>query len=463
MVYRINTVSLLRPLTRAEMATLALQAIAYEPQNAGVSSGIDGLHSGETSVVAPQTSFDRCQGSGRNLPTARPFVVVLLRLGLIPALIASICGCSLVPRDKFTAADMNASEPLDAVQVRMWADAAPAAISRLFGPAKGAKPACDMNFLALSSGGSDGAFSAGLLKGWDDLGTRPQFDVVSGVSTGALIAPFAFLGRDYDGILQQTFGGQLSENLNGLQRPIRGLMEGGLIDAQPLRRLIERYTTADLLARIATEHRRGRRLFVVTTNLDAQRAVLWNMGAIAASGRSGARKLFQDVLLASASVPAAYPPVMIAAAANGKSFKEMHVDGGASTPIFALPEMLADASRTEASCRRKSHLWLVINNTQPPEFEITANSSLSIALRSYATLIKSETKGVVTSAFEASRRLGIDFNVAYIDQAVGYDPAAPFRPEYMGKVFALGRSEAANGSVWHKSTTEMSNLIGKEM
>src|SRR6202035_5984759 len=115
-----------------------------------------------------------------------------------------------------------------------------------------------------------------------------------------------------------------------------------------------------------------------------------------------------------------------------KSFQEMHVDGGATTPIFANPDLLTSLNRdTSAACRSRMHMWLVVNNTQPPEFKIVADNVVSISMRSYSTIIKAETKGFVTASFEASQRVGVDFNLAYIDKATGYDPMNAFRQDYM--------------------------------
>ena len=194
-----------------------------------------------------------------------------------------------------------------------------------------------ITYLALSGGGSGGAFGAGILTGWTTAGTRPTFDVVSGVSTGALIAPFAFLGSSYDPTLAELYTSGIAETLVR-PRPIIGLLGAALSDPAPLRRLVERYVTDDMLRKIAAEHSKGRRLFVVTTNLDAQRTVIWDMGAIAAHGHEQALVLFRNVLIASASIPAVFPPVMIEVTMNGKRFQEMHSDGGATTQLFTAPE-----------------------------------------------------------------------------------------------------------------------------
>src|SRR5581483_7162489 len=194
------------------------------------------------------------------------------------------------------------------------------------------------HFLAISGGGDDGAFGAGLLVGWSGRGDRPEFDVVTGVSTGALSAPFAFLGRTYDqqlrDIYTQTGAGDVFA-----KRPfvLAAIGSDALTDSAPLRSMIAHYVDQDLVQRIAEEYRKGRLLFILTTNLDQGRPVIWNVGAIASSNHPQARDLIVDVLLASASIPAVFPPVMLDVTVGGEKHQEMHVDGGTVAQAFLYP------------------------------------------------------------------------------------------------------------------------------
>ena len=379
-------------------------------------------------------------------PTRLPARAAALALSL------ALGACALASREDFTAADQAAAGVPGFGAVRVWGDApAPVVARAVLGPAARPRPDHDVNVLALSGGGAGGAFAAGLLDGWTRRGTRPAFDVVTGVSTGALIAPFAFLGPGYDAALAKLYTG---EGAGGIAEPanIVSIATGdGLLDPGPLRRMVEAYATPELLAAVAAEHRRGRRLLVVTTNLDAQRPVVWDMGAIAASGRPDAPALFRDVLVASASVPAVFPPVMIRVEAGPRTLEEMHVDGVATAQIFIRPDVLVSGGApVPPSLRRRIHVWAVVNNTLPPEFAVTARGTLPIAYRSLATVMKAQTAATVTAAAEAARRLGLDFELAYIDHAVDYAPQTPFAPGYMDKVYAIGDREAQDGSVWHR-------------
>lgn len=400
----------------------------------------------------PRRSAGEAQPAG-----GRRFVRPLEKAGrsaaLILCLLVLCTACATGSRETFSSADEGSATIPGYGAVRRWADAHPDTLARLLrSPELVVSPSHDVNYLALSGGGSGGSFTAGVLKGWTANGARPEFDIVSGVSTGALIAPFAFLGSDYDDILKALYTGEVAAAVATPQNVFKIATSGTIADPGPLRRLVEHYANAELLARIAAEHRRGRRLLVVTTNLDAQRPVLWDMGAIASSGRPDALALFRDVLIASSSVPAVFPPVMIDVDIGNRRVKEMHVDGGATSEVFVVPELLEPKPWSFGSRNAKRiHIWVIVNNTLPPEFAIVNSGAIWVSARSLATLIKSQTKGQVAAAYEVAERLGMDFNVAYIDEAVPYDAGKPFQSSYTDTIFAIGEREAEEGTLWRKS------------
>ena len=260
-------------------------------------------------------------GSFRRL-AVRPFVIL--------AIMFMFAGCSSLPRTSYTASDAAASTVLDFSELRRYADE-PAStfpktnVSSRPGP---------LSYLALSGGGADGAYGAGVLNGWTAAGTRPEFSVVSGVSTGALIAPFAFLGPAYDATLRDVYTSGVAERLLNAPSIVHAVFGSGLFGNTRLRELVARYVGQDMLGAIAAEHAKGRRLLVVTTNLDTQRTVIWDMGRIASIRSNQALILFRDVLAASASIPVVFPPMLIDAEANGRRFQEMHVDGGVTAPGY---------------------------------------------------------------------------------------------------------------------------------
>jgi hypothetical protein len=189
-------------------------------------------------------------------------------------------------------------------------------------------------YLSLSGGGDRGAFSAGFLNGWTASGTRPQFKLVTGVSTGALIAPFAFLGPGYDATLKAMFTSVSQKDIVAQRFFYSVFLQDALADTTPLARLLKLHVTQELVDAIAAEYAKGRLLFLGTTNLDARRPVVWNVTKIAASGRPESIELLRKIMLASAAIPGAFPPVMFDVEANGKTYEEMHVDGGATTQVF---------------------------------------------------------------------------------------------------------------------------------
>jgi len=229
-------------------------------------------------------------------------------------------------------------------------------------------------WLALSTGAEDGAYGAGFLNGWSASGQRPEFSVVTGVSSGAIIAVYAFAGPKYDATLRKAYTSVRAADIF----EVRATPES-IVDTWPLERLVQQHVTTELLDDIAAQHRQGRRLFVVTTNLDAGRAVVWDMGAIAARGGDPALVLFRKVVLASSSIPAVFPPVLIEAEANGRRFQEMHVDGGVNGPIYVAPEsyLLSSDHRLPAS-----KLYIVINGKLSNEFAQTGRTMASILGRS---------------------------------------------------------------------------------
>jgi len=308
------------------------------------------------------------------------------------ALLASLAlaGCATMsPRTPYSAADSIRASPLPHEQVRLWATGDDAAYGRwrrsLLADRAAHGLASPRTLLALSGGSDKGAFGAGVLTAWTRAGNRPAFDIVTGVSTGALIAPFAFLGPDEDSTLTEIYTGISSKDIYR-KRFLSGLLGGpSLLDSKPLAALIARHVTPAFLDRIAAQHRRGRRLLVMTTQLDAQRGVIWDMGAIAASSSPRRLTLFRKVLLASASIPGVFPPVLIDATVDGHEISEMHVDGGAIAGFFSLPSAMIE-SATPGS-RPNAAIYLVYNGVFAPDFALVKPRTFSIISQALSTVL----------------------------------------------------------------------------
>ncbi|HEY6920579.1 MAG TPA: patatin-like phospholipase family protein [Methyloceanibacter sp.] len=339
----------------------------------------------------------------------------------------------------------------DAIVKEKWAQVRASRPEML---ANGRRPV--VNFLALSGGGSDGAFGAGILGGWTAAGTRPEFDLVTGVSTGALTAPFAFLGPKYDAALKEVFTTSDSKDI-AIARPIRGLLGGeSLASNAPLAKVVAHYVNEEFLAEVAAEHRKGRRLLIGTTNLDAERPVIWDMGAIATSGSPEALELFRTVLLSSAAIPAVFPPGFIKVAADGGTYEEMHVDGGATREVFLVPTQFM-ASRVDGrlGINPVRRAYIIRNGHVSPEYKPVRAKTLSIAGRAVSSLIKSQGVGDLYELFVFAKKNNIDYNLAYIPGDFLDTSTESFDPVYMTKLYDLGFRLAQAGYPWKKTPPRM--------
>lgn len=383
----------------------------------------------------------------------------------VAALLSALQGCAslqrlpAVPADSTTRADVlgipNARFFVDA-DLSPYLKEAMAALNRekaflAKSGHRGQMPPA--NFLALSGGGDDGAFGAGLLVGWTRSGTRPQFKLVTGISTGALIAPFAFLGPDYDHLLKEFYTNISPKDIS-LRRNILAAITGdSLYDNNPLWNLIRKLVNRDMLNKIAAEYDKGRLLLIGTTNLDSDRPVIWNMGAIAASKNPGALNLFRKIMLASAAIPGAFPPVLIPVEIDGKRFDEMHVDGGATTQVFVYPPSIFELARSkhiEVNIRER-HLYVIRNGRLDPLWASVEPRLFSIAGRSISSLIHSQGVGDLFRIYFVAKKDGVDFNLAYIGPGFNVVHKEDFDKAYMNALFDYGYDLAGKGYPWEKT------------
>lgn len=306
-------------------------------------------------------------------------------------------------------------------------------------------------YLAISGGGAEGAFGAGLLTGWTASGTRPNFTMVTGISTGALSAPFAFLGPGYDEKLREVYTTTETSEILEVNGPFDAISLGALTDSAPLRDLIKYFITDDIISAIADEHRRGRRLLIGTFNLDAARSVIWNIGAIANSDYKEKNDLNWDIMLASASIPVAFPPVLINVDVNGKTYDEMHVDGGTGAQVFVYPATFAWMNiMKKLNVPSSPKIYVIRNAFLVPDYHGVTPKLLPIASRSISSLIRTQGVGDLYQIFVLCHRDGNDFNLAYIPSDFEEETEEPFDPEYMTKLYQLGHTMALRGYDWAK-------------
>jgi predicted acylesterase/phospholipase RssA len=377
-------------------------------------------------------------------------------LGLIFSMVMLTSGCATIsPRNVLPQANASQIDLEGFHNIRFWGDASAAAIETIVmadAPKTQVRSSLVSNLLAISGGAEDGAFGAGLLVGWSDAGTRPTFDLVTGVSSGALIAPFAFLGRERDGQLREIFTKYGRKDIYTYN--VHGLIEGSaLADDTPLAHLIETYVDDAFLKEIAKERSKGRILLIGTTNLDTQRPVLWDMGRIAMSNNPDAISLFRKILLASATLPGVFPPVRIQVRVGGKDYDELHVDGGITRQVFIAPSIFSFASGNQKPGRAvtKQRLYVIRNGKIDPEWQPVSENVLSITTRSISTLIKNQGIGDLYRIYSITKRDGIDFNLASIPPDFNEVHNESFDPRYMNALFDRGYDLASQNYSWAKS------------
>jgi predicted acylesterase/phospholipase RssA len=305
------------------------------------------------------------------------------------------------------------------------------------------------SYLVISGGGGDGAFGAGVLVGWSARGDRPEFQIVSGISTGALIAPFAFLGPDYDAVLQEAYTQFSTADLSERRSLIDIVRGDAAADVAGLRRVLEQYLNDEVIEAIAAEHRKGKTLYIGTTNIDAARPVIWGITRIAASGAANAPELIREVIIASTAIPGAFPPVMLEVQANGESYDEMHVDGGVTAQLFLgyagmdwgrIARRLQVVGRPTVYAIRNAKLqqpWKPVPRRLP-----------DVVSRSVSTLIRSQGLGDLAKLYVVARENGFDYQVAYIPDDFELESTEAFDREYMRELFKLGYERANEGKAW---------------
>lgn len=384
------------------------------------------------------------------------------RLFVASALILSISACSSPERrQSVPSTDTLRAQPLGLANARffplsgtapMIEEGTQAAVRRLVaqglmepgGPLPAKLP--PVEFLAVSGGGDDGAFGAGLLVGWSEHGDRPEFQIVTGVSTGALIAPYAYLGPDYDAELKEVYTSITPDKIFEERSLIGIFTQDSMADTTPLWNLISEHVDEQMLADLASAYEGGRLLLIGTTDLDAQVPVIWNIGAIAASGHPGALDLVRKILRASSAVPGVFQPVLIDIELDGKTYQEMHVDGGAIAQMFVYPpsiDLRKEAHRPRAA-------YLIRNARQDAKWAEVEPRTLSVAGRAISTMIHASGTNDIIRIYATTQRDGVDYNLAYIGSDFNAPHETDFDQTYMRALFDYGYQLARAGYEWKK-------------
>jgi predicted patatin/cPLA2 family phospholipase len=379
--------------------------------------------------------------------------------GVVVVLIAIVTGCASVRVRNPVPEDLIDKVKISNIPIaRVWGDESPpyakewlklskSEIKKQY-PALFRSP---HNYLAISGGGANGAFGAGLLAGWTTAGDRPDFSMVTGISTGALSAPFAFLGSAYDARLKEVYTTYSTKDLIRKRNILEIIFGDSAFSTKPLKALIAKYYNAEVLKAIAAEFRKGRQLYIGTVNIDAERPVIWNISKIAASGNPKALELVHKILLASASIPGIFPPILINVEIEGKSFDEMHVDGGTASQVFLYPADLDWLKVTEKlEVKGKPHAYIIRNALLDSRWKAVDPKIIPIAGRSIQSLLRTQGFGDLYRLYLFALRDGLDYNLAYIPDYFELKPKELFDTEYMSKLYELGYWLAKSGYPWHK-------------
>jgi predicted patatin/cPLA2 family phospholipase len=320
-----------------------------------------------------------------------------------------------------------------------------------------------VDILALSGGGAGGAYGAGILVGLTNANKRPVFEIVTGVSTGALIAPFAFLGPDWDCKLTEAYRGEATDKLL-VSRGLGILFGSSVFEGGPLVDLVERFVTDELIDAVAKEAETGRILLVATTNLDREETVIWNMGEIAQESGDRARELFRDVLVASASVPGVFPPVMIDVEKDGHKFQEMHVDGGASTPFFIAPDIALILGDPPENLRG-ANIYVIVNGPASSAARTTLNNPVDVASRSFTAVMNHMTRTALVQTNIFAERGGMTFAFTSIPSGVAFAGPLAFDQVSMRDTFDYGMRCATRGLAWisPQQALDYAEKIGTEI
>lgn len=372
--------------------------------------------------------------------------------GLCVFIALAVAGCQMDRRDSPVAAGLTPKliiDPVAQAEGDRLGDASE--LYRLAERVRGHHPAPagpKRSILALSGGGVYGAYSAGVLYGWSKCGERPLFDVVTGISTGSLIAPLAFLGAEYDEEIKRFYTTLEKRDIFALQ-VLRGLIGESFATNDPLREQVERMLTPRVVRRIAEEHCKGRRLYVGTTERDAKRFVVWDIGAIANRGQADDRDLIRTILLGSAAIPGFFPAAKIPVTIDGKPYVEHHVDGGTSTSVFFRPPYQPGGTPEDLA---GTDLYVIVAGKLFADPKVLKPRALRIGMESVSAVAYAQTRGDLQRIYFVSMLTGMNFHLASIPEAYPAPHAnTDFDPVVMTGMFNEGIRQVKLGTVWRRS------------
>ncbi|MGR5144425.1 patatin-like phospholipase family protein [Photobacterium sp. DNB23_23_1] len=366
-------------------------------------------------------------------------------VGLLLVVLLSACSSTERSADPLTYTMM----PHSFEEIRMWDEFNPEGLNAMIQTNTDSwieehqnKPS--LNYLALSGGGFNGAFSAGILTAWTEQGDRPHFDVVTGISTGAIVSVFAFLGSDYDDVLTELYTETDFNDLFRYRNLFSLVRHQSILDTSPFEQKVRQIVTDDLVREIAKQTESGRQLMIGTANIDNQRLALWNIGRIANYGTPQATALIQELIIASSSVPGAFPARKIEFEQGGQHFDELHVDGGVVRQVFFTPSWV-DLSDIKV----EQNLYVIRNGSLKSDFQPVSYRLSHISERAINTLMLNQGIGDVEHIYHNAHQQGMNFNLAYIDEDFeAPEEASPYSGEFMTALFGYSYQKMQGGNAW---------------
>ena len=316
--------------------------------------------------------------------------------------------------------------------------------------------------LTLSGGGSRGAYGAGVLSGWTKRGDRPQFDVVTGISTGSLMATHVFLGPDYDDdleIYKHISNDDVFERHGILSTLLSVRRSPAAFDTTPLRETLLTIISEETLDLVAAEHRKGRRLFIGSTNLDANVFTVWDMGVIADSDRPDRLQHYVDIVMASAAFPIAFPPIYIEVEGEAGTYTQMHGDGGIRETVFFFNYGLFEDFRLVLEAEGitdsdfKEDLYLLINgpivSTGTKTYKPVDGNMVAVADAAVTSLMTKVTQGSIYRLWVLAMAHGADFHISFVPPDYTFSTGSlNFDPREQTSLFELGYQQALEGTAW---------------
>jgi len=380
------------------------------------------------------------------LMTPKPALFIIVIFVLL------VSGCAYTP-ERNVLLNSEQLNPLDTPGLRFWDESVISTDNYDFSHAieslvEHSNKSGQANHLALSGGGFNGAFSAGVLNAWSESGTRPEFDVVTGVSTGAIVSIFAFLGSEYDqklkGYYTRTTADEMFKRNSIFQLPFRNSM----VDVSGFEFKVRDAVDAIMVNQLAVERSKGRILLIATTSLDNEKMAIWDVGKIAQIGTPQAQQLIQDIIIASSAVPGLFPATRITLPYRGGMVDELHVDGGVSRQVFLIPQGF---QKTFVPKNIEKNIYVIRNGFLKPEFEEIENGLTSVSYRALSILIRRQSIGDIEHIYNYSERNQIGFNLAYIDDDFSKDDLSSFSLEYVQKLYDYGYQKTLDSDLWRRN------------